>query len=330
MKKILSWLNAILISFVVINIICFAYERQAGWRNTPNGASASVRQPNSLVIHGTEGYAINRVDRNGYMNPDGELADKYILMMGASHTQGKEVPENQRYSVLVDNYFGDDDFLHVYNISSDGSYLPSQLKHFKAAMEAFPNAQLVTIEIGDTDYSIAELEKSMVQANYDSNDSALYFSHMSTMGLLKNFFKSYFPMISKIRTNISTFQNSKADASKKQIDVYEYSKTINCALEMIRSETDVPIVFIYHPPIIINNDGTISLEYSQTWGAFLDACVRNDIDVIDSGNDFLQRFDSTKEVPYGFSNTVPGTGHLNKVGHRIIATEIIEFWEELK
>ena len=166
-KQVCQWALALLAGFFVVNALCFAYERQPGWLYTPDGPSASVWRPGAVIVHGTEGYGISKVDENGFLNADGTLAERYVLMMGASHTQGKEVSPEQRYSALVNDYFsGDSGLLTAYNIASDGHFLPSQIHHFRAALEAFPNAGAVTIEIGSTDYSAQELRDARKQAVY--------------------------------------------------------------------------------------------------------------------------------------------------------------------
>ncbi len=329
-KDFLSWLIAILIAFIIINIICFCYERPPGWRDTPNGASEAVRNPYSLLIHGTEGYAITRVDKNGYLNPDKPLSDKYILMLGASHTQGKEISPNKKYSVLVNDLYYNDSELHTYNISCDGSFLPSQLKHFKAALEAFPDAELVTIEIPGTDYSVNDISSSMDQPDYNPEDSAIWFDHMSFTEKIKNMLKENVPMLSKIKKNYLGIKQSRQPSEKRQIDPDEYKNAIDKSLSLIKSECDVPIVFVYHPETIINPDGTLSLKYSETWEIFKTACQKNEIDIIDCGDVFLEYYEKSKELPYGFSNSTPGTGHLNELGHKIIADKIIEYLEEKK
>ena len=98
-KTLFLWFTAIVLGFFVCNIICFGYERPTGWRDTPSGAANAVREPYSLLVHGTEGYSMTRVDRNGYLNPDKDLAEEYIIMMGSSHTQGKEISPQKKYSV---------------------------------------------------------------------------------------------------------------------------------------------------------------------------------------------------------------------------------------
>ena len=46
-------------------------------------------------------------------------------------------------------------------------------------------------------------------------------------------------------------------------------------------------------------------------------------------NYFLQNFEKTKTLPYGFANTTPATGHLNATGHRLIAEALIERLQEV-
>lgn len=330
-KQVVQWLFGLLIGFFIVNIICFGYARQPGWYDTPSGASEAVREPNSIIVHGTEGFSVSRVDENGFPNPKKQLSDDYILMMGASHTFAKHVDPNNKYSVLVNEYLGEnDDFLYTYNIACDGSFLPSQIKHFKAALQAFPESQLITIEIMSTDYSIKELEDALNQPDYKEDDSAVHFSKLSTVGKVKNWVKGNIPMISHIKTNISTIKKAGAEKTEFQVDEKKYDKAINEALSLIRSEYDKPILFIYHPGTIIEEDGNISLKYSKTWDVFKNACSKNGIDYIDSGNDFIEYYNEYKQLPYGFANTTLGSGHLNNVGHRIIADEIIEYLKEIE
>lgn len=328
--QICAWGLSIILGFLIVNMVCFAYERQPGWVNTPKGASRAVREPYIWAVHSSEGYSVSRPDKNGYANPDKELADHYILIMGASHTQAKQIAANKKYSVLVNEYVAEDDKLYAYNISCDGSFLPSQINHFLAATEAFPNSEMITIEIYTTDHTVEELYDALNQPHYDEDDSVILFSRMSFGQKAKNAVKKYFPLIPLIKEHMETFKEAHVPSEEYQVDIDEYSKVINKALAQIRSEYDKPIVFIYHPNVIIEKNGDISLDYSKTWEIFKTACFRNNIDVIDTGEDFLKYYHENKKVPYGFMNTTLGTGHLNADGHSIIANEIIEYWEEMK
>ena len=59
-------------------------------------------------------------------------------------------------------------------------------------------------------------------------------------------------------------------------------------------------------------------------------CEKHGIDVIDTGFRFQKLYETEGQLPYGFANTAPGEGHLNALGHRILAEEIIAYLEELR
>ncbi|MDO5546171.1 MAG: hypothetical protein Q4F81_10200 [Eubacteriales bacterium] len=325
-KQALQWVLALLAGSFLVNALCFFYERQPGWLDTPRGASASVWRPGAVIVHGTEGFGISKVDDNGYLNPAGALADRYVLMMGASHTQGKEVSPPRRYSSLVNDYFsGDSGLLTAYNIASDGHFLPGQIQYFLAAVSAFPNAGAITMEISSTDVSPQELRSSRNQVVYDPSGGD--FEALSGLGRLRLAVKEGFPLLSLLKKNMQTLR---AQAAEGNEGPYDYETELDAALALIRSEFDGPIAFVYHPSTEIQSDGTLKLGYSDTWKIFCKVCERNGIDVIDTGERFQNLYDTQRKLPYGFANTTPGSGHLNALGHEILAEEIISYLEELR
>lgn len=225
-------------------------------------------------------------------------------MMGASHTQGKEVSPEQRYSALVNDYFsGDSGLLTAYNIASDRHFLPSQIHHFRAALEAFPNAGAVTIEIGSTDYSAQELRDARNQAVYAPGNGG--FNDLSPVSRLKLAAKEDLPLLTLLKKNVQTLRAQAAEGSE---DLYDYETELDAALALIRSEFDGPIAFVYHPTTSLAADGTLQLGYSDTWEAFCRLCEKHGIDVIDTGFRFQKLYETEGQLPYGFANTAPGEG----------------------
>lgn len=55
---------------------------------------------------------------------------------------------------------------------------------------------------------------------------------------------------------------------------------------------------------------------------FKNCCKEYNIEVIDVTQRFISNYEENYELPYGFANTLPGKGHLNKVGHELIADEL--------
>ena len=325
-KQLFQWIIALVLGFLIVNGLCFFYKRPVGWLDTPNGAATSLWRPGALIVHGTEGYGVSRVDGNGFINPEGTLADRYVLMMGSSHTQGLEVWPQYRYAELVNHSVSDGTgTLAAYNIGCQGDYLPTQIRHFRAALEAFPNADTVIIEILSTDYSPLEIHEAMTQGHYLPENSADGFRTGGITFKLKTVLKEKLPLLALLKTNAQTLR---AQAAEETEDPHDYETELNAALSLIRSQFDGPIAFVYHPSTEIRPDGSMELGYSDTWDIFCQVCEKNGIDVIDTGPRFARLYETEWKLPYGFANTTPGSGHLNVAGHKILAEEIISYLEE--
>ena len=93
-------------------------------------------------------------------------------------------------------------------------------------------------------------------------------------------------------------------------------------LSGIARENGFPLVILYHNNISVQNKTAFRNDDAQQVEIFRDACQQNGILFVDVTNRFIDHFKNTYELPYGFSNTTMGTGHLNVLGHRIIAEEL--------
>lgn len=329
-KKItIQWTAAIVVGFFIVNLLCFVYERPTGWIETPNGPSPAGWNPNSILVHGTEGFGIVKVDEKGYLNPEGELQEKYVLCMGSSHTQGKEILSDKKYSSLINEYFSKGEgSLAAYNIGSDGNFLPALIKHFPAAIQAFPDASVVTVEISSVDFSAEELEDALQQVNYEEWSSVV--NQKQNMGLIDNLkivIKEELPLISLVKSKIETTSVAEEAGISEKPDTERAAEAIKKAMKLIRSQYGGEIVFIYHSQTIVHQDGSIVCEYGELWDVFKKACKDNDITLLDMCPVYLEHYKNEKSLPYGFSNTKPGNGHLNELGHRLIAEELIEYIE---
>lgn len=97
---------------------------------------------------------------------------------------------------------------------------------------------------------------------------------------------------------------------------------------MMKAQYDGKIVMIYHPSVMIEPDGTMAVKYASTDPVFASVCSQYDILYIDMGPYFLKAYDEKQVVPYGFANTAPASGHLNRWGHELMALAIDEQMKE--
>ena len=92
---------------------------------------------------------------------------------------------------------------------------------------------------------------------------------------------------------------------------------------------NIELIVLYHPTLSVDNDGNVNAVYIQEdMDIFKNACEENDIHFINMEDTFINEYKTNKVLPHGFNNTVPGTGHLNKYGHEMIAMEIKKFVED--
>lgn len=125
-----------------------------------------------------------------------------------NYSQGKEITISNRYSTIVNNMLVDDkEELRAFNIACDGHFLPSIINHFQSAIENYPKAKCVTIEIMSTDYSIEDLRKSLILADeIDTTTAIEIFASQSSVKRAKNMLKEYLPLIAMIKNHIETSQ----------------------------------------------------------------------------------------------------------------------------
>ena len=123
-KTIISWCLALVVALLCANLVSFFYRSGAGSIQRENAYSGSIRTPNSTIVRGAEGYGINVVDENGYLNDSSlPLAGHYILLMGSSHAEGLQVMQKDTMASVL-NRMIDPTERTVYNIGTAGQTFP--------------------------------------------------------------------------------------------------------------------------------------------------------------------------------------------------------------
>ncbi len=353
-KTLLSWCLAAVISLLLANLISFFYRSGAGSIPRENAYSTSIRTPNSRMVRGSEGYGINHVDENGYLNDDSlPLRDNYILMMGSSHAEGLQVMQKDSM-VSVLNKMIDPSARTVYNLGTAGYTLPLIIQGFQAGLKEFPHASAVMIEISQLSFSAEELTQAMDQARYDPSEAGQALMQSLDAGWrARNKILELVPLVSLLRQQVDSMDFNLNDAfgirdfleaqktpapapdpaqaaSAEDAAVKEaaaFSSALNQAFALLRTEFSGPIILLYHSGVAMQPDGTMviarDMRYYDLYAA---ACKQNGIVFVDPGDAFLRAYEADYSVPYGFSNTTMLNGHLNRIGHRIVAEAFYKAW----
>lgn len=328
-RRIIKSTLAVLIAFILVNGCMFFYERTAGWIDITGGSTDSIWMPRTLIIHNTEGHGIYSADKKGYLN-SGELqSSNYILAVGASHTQGKEVSNGFRYTDLLNSYYGfDKKEKKVYNLSQDAYFFPDIIRNFKAILSEFPNSSAIIIELMKTVETPEDLTKALKQRKYDElNNGQRTSENLSRKKKFTIAIKEEIPILSIVKKQVETAFKKEEDVEQDKIDMQKYNNALEKCLRLIRSEYNGKLIIIYHPEISICETG-MEIRNDDTANIFEEQCKKQNIIFLNLGGIFMKHYKSDYSVPYGFMNTMIGSGHLNKTGHKIIADELFNLLKE--
>lgn len=337
LSNIIDWILAFSLSLVIVNIFVIPYFHFSAWIDIPTNATNAIFNPGSIIIEGDEGYGIHFVDKNGYVNPETRTNyNSYILIMGASHSVGKEIPIGYSYADLLEKEYG----FQVYNMAMDGHYYPQIINGFESAMKEFPNASSIVIEIGSTDFDTNELEDSLTQRIY--NECYLGENIINSLSIkqkIKVLYQEAFPLLRIINKNFTVAHQKKGLVNEtshtvdNQYDINEesaYAGILDASMQLIRKYYSGTVIIVYHPTVQLKQDGTLKAISLSTDELFKQKCAKYEINFIDMGLLFEKEYIENKSIPYGFMNTALGSGHLNKTGHKLIASELAKILGEEK
>jgi len=356
---ILSWGVALAVALLIANAVSFAYRSGAGSIQRANAFSSSIRTPNTVIVRGAEGYGINAVDERGYLNDSTlPLKEHYILMMGSSHAEGLQIMQKDTMTSVL-NRMLDPNERTVYNIGTAGQTFPLIVEGFRAAMEEFPDTQGVMIEMSRLEFTEADFARAMDQADYDPASSGIVLEQsLGFSRRLRNNILGVLPVISQLRQQFDSMDFSMRDAfgiaalleksrasaaaseaapnpatsaPAEQAGESAYAARMDQALALLRAEFDGPILILYHSGVTLLPDGTLLIKReTEYYDDFKQACENNGIILLDASDAFLRAYDENYAMPYGFQNTTMASGHLNTLGHRLLAEEFYKAWMQIQ
>ena len=323
---------AVVVATLIMNFGLSFYNRAAGWIDRQSGSTTAIYNPGSSMLHGTEGRGYHRIDARGYVNDTSKLAEKYVIAVGASYTQGKEVNNGYRYTDLLNSWLGYNDEAFVYNVSQDAYYFPKIVKGFSALTQEFPQAEKIIIEIGRTDFAIEEMEDSLNQRAFDEIQTGERIKETLTWKKKVNIkIKEYSPLLYNINSKVQTLKSIKPtaenDSGKQDADLIKYRESLERVFTLLTQIYDKEIIILYHPRVSIGKDGNLNVFAEDTDEVFRKVCTKYDVSFVDMSEKFKQSYNDSFEVPYGFSNTTLGQGHFSAAGHRMVAEELIKYLE---
>lgn len=332
-RCISGWIAAAFIAVCILNTLCFAFYDPCQELTRQHGATTGYLLPDSHGVYGLEGYCIANIDSYGYVNRDMERADDYYIVAGASHTEGLFIPEKLRYSDRLNDMLYDDQKLHIINIGKSGNYFSVVLQHLDGILGEFPDAKGIIIETDSLAYDTKALYDSMIQAGYDPYETAdAIMAGLSTREKISIRAKQALPLLRLLHKQYYTFRDAKKpeeagtdildpDFWKSEYDG-DFEVALSDLMSFIREKTDKQVIILYHPAVSLEADGSMKILTNNAEPYYEKVCAAYDIDFVDMTDSFVSLYNKQHIIPYGFANTTPGDGHINRAAHELMAEEL--------
>ncbi len=269
----------------------------------------------------TEGFGYGKTDSSGYNNSyyDG-CTDPDVVVIGSSQTEALQVGHRDNFVYLLNEMLATDgkegNDLKCINRGVSAHFFNVTSSNFKYVAEQYKNADYIVIEVNKVFFDAKTLDK-MAEGGYHSDlapRSKLY-------TLAQNI-----PAFRLLRLKINEFMEKDGGAGNitpSADDIAYYSDKMNVVLAdiaKISEQYGIKTVILCHNTIDIDkNTATPSKTTQEYYDAFEKCCEDNGIELLNATDAFCDNYEKTYQLPYGYSNTTPGTGHLNAHGHRVIA-----------
>ena len=322
MKKPSIWiLKVIAAGLIAVGIlsvfVCIYHYEGVHVGNSGNGTDYKW-EAGQLKSQMTEGFSWFCMDENGFNNSEAHTDRVDILLMGSSHMEACEVPQEKNLGSLLNAEIPD---MTTYNIGIGGHTIYRCVDNMVDAIQTYHPEKFVILE---TDR--VKLDRDSMQAVIAGDATAIPSYDSGIMYYLQKI-PAVKLLYSQVSNWIDSESNGGSDASGSNQSISDPEEYRQCVTRFLQKAVDAvagtqcKLVIFYQPPTKLMPEGTIDCAQNEEdyRTVFAEVCAELGIVFLDMTEDFQTLYREESVLTHGFSNTAVGEGHLNEAGHRVIA-----------
>ena len=321
MRSLLSWLGKALIAgllaLALLCLFCFFYYNVPVHYPNPDGATEYKWEPSRFTSRGTEGFAITRSNNDGFNNlfdfTPGDPID--ILLMGSSHMEGFNTPQRYNTAAVLNDLFAGDKT--VYNIGTAGHTLLYNVEHLPAALDHYAPGQYVIIETDTLNYAPTNMDAAAdgTLPEIPSHTGTLI-TLLQKLPFLRLIYTKYF----NVSAHATGGESTPIGSDVSPAVLRQAMGRLVGRMAEAGAAHGVQAILLYHPAFTLQPDGSAVIGEEPALAELMSAvCEEQGVLFVDTRDQLLTVYREQALLPTGFSNTAPGTGHINALGHRLIA-----------
>lgn len=327
MLKAIKWFGkawvAAIVSMVILSIFTTIYSNSGVHITNETGATDYKWESRQFKATMNEGFAWMRMNSDGFNNMSNivDVGNVDILLMGSSHMEAVNVPKNRNVGALLNENLD----CVTYNIGISGHTIYQCVNNLDKAVECYKPSKYVIIETDRVDLEPEKMSEVL--------EGDLPFISSHDYGIVYKIQK-YIPCILPLYREFSNWMAMKesniTSKSSQQKDSDGYEELLSSFIDrMVSSAEGREVIIVYHPETKIGENGLIKDDESAVT-LFEDECNKHGVRFIDMYDAFNRDYLENKRLPYGFINTAVGEGHLNVLGHNLIAEQLGNVIRELE
>lgn len=328
---ILKSIVAVFLATVLLSVLSLIFYNPPVTVSQPDRITNEKYKPDkywSNMI--SEGIGYGKIDKFGYNNAYyPELTDPDIVFIGSSHLEAVQVPYNSNFVYLLNEKLHNDSIktndYKCINRGMSGHFFNVSVSNFKYIAEKYKDAKYIIIETSNVEFS-PEMLDGMIAGAYHSEleDRGALYTYAQKIPYARLLLKKLSETIGKKAGGDNDKLNNKE--TTVETDTKIYTEKMNQILKNIADTSEkygIKTAVVYHNRLNLTHDNKVLTEDGEKYiNIFKNCCKEYNIEVIDVTQRFISNYEENYELPYGFANTLPGKGHLNKVGHELIADEL--------
>jgi hypothetical protein len=301
----------------------------------PGGTSSPVfgriYRP-GIYLQGTEGYCKTRMNSLGMRGGEipSKTSDEYrILILGDSYTNALQVSDDKTFVHLLQNRLAINTSrdIKIINAGRNGAS-PAYYIHLSEFYHSSMKPDYVVVQINDEDFTV-DIFDDKDQEFYVRKEGADY---VTTTNFRDYYIWRMFPFLKVIKPFVafSTFKialdkiplmleqrrNPMASGRKEFRPSADYTDIVDWTLKSLKN--DYPHMAVFYL--------TLNKEESNIEILLKQSANEHGIAFLNIREIFNTYYQSHRQPANGFDNTMPGTGHMNGIGHTLAADLLSDFF----
>lgn len=314
-----------LLALALLCLFCWFYYNIPVHYANESGATEYRWEANRFYSKGTEGFALGRTNNDGFNDlrdyTPGDQID--ILLMGSSHMEGFNVAQDENAAAVLNRLF--DGEAYCYNIATAGQTLLYCVKHLDRALAYYEPTGWVVIETMRLDFAPAEMQ-AVLDGSYPDIPSHTggLLTLLQKLPALRLFYTRYFRS-SEMFGDVGEDDDAAVQAEEPTDASAGSGDALERLLDKLAEESaahGVRAMIVFSPALFPAEDGSAYTETDpELLARFSALCRERGIEFVDLTDTWLDAY-AQHFLPFGFSNTRPFVGHLNRHGHRLFAEAV--------